>query len=458
MKGKKRHHRLSGLIVLSIFDFQFSILFSFPFGRAGAGCLNAMPVECVGKATQRVSGNDTLFFFRDEIQLHSLVGEADWYATATGAVVQTAAEDFYPEDGGYFLVKDGVEYSPFYVFRLRQADIAMTAEQNCDNTVLYLTGDVTPYTYTRRNGTRGTYARACSLDYNALAWNNEQWVDSAVTEHPKLAATVILPFALYGKTDLKLCYDDGLRDTLEAEPACVTLPVAPEDIKAVKMELVTLGTAKENDPLGNNELERLVEQKIEDGKSYSGALEVAFYSNPTPAAQFYQWNVYKSTERIATRSDRDIRYTFSEPGSYRVVCKVNNQYCTSDSAEQVINISESYLRVPNVFTPNGDGINDEFRVAYRSLREFHCWVYNRWGHLVYEWTDPAKGWDGTINGRPAAEGAYFYVIRALGTDAAKNASYIGLKAAYKKKKLNADDSVIGVYQLSGDINLIRGKK
>ena len=116
------------------------------------------------------------------------------------------------------------------------------------------------------------------------------------------------------------------------------------------------------------------------------------------------------------------------------------------------------LKIPNVFTPNGDGKNDEFRVAYRSLKEFHCWVYNRWGHLVYEWSDPAKGWDGTINGRPAAEGAYFYVIRALGTDAPKNAEYIGLKAAYTKKILNADESVIGVYQLSGDINLLRGKK
>ena len=184
---------------------------------------------------------------------------------------------------------------------------------------------------------------------------------------------------------------------------------------------------------------------------------MAFYSNPTPAALFYRWSIYKSTERIVTRTDQDIRYTFYEPGSYRIVCSVNNAECTSDSSEVVVNISESYLAVPNVFTPNGDGKNDEFRVAYRSLKEFHCWVYNRWGKLVYEWTDPAKGWDGTINGRPAAEGAYFYVIRALGTDAPKNASYM-MKAVYTKKKLNADEAVIGVYQLSGDINLIRGNR
>ena len=192
-------------------------------------------------------------------------------------------------------------------------------------------------------------------------------------------------------------------------------------------------------------------------ESYSGELEVAFYSNPTPAVRFYRWSIYKASQHIATRTDQDIRYTFSEPGSYRVVCKVNNSDCSADSMEMKVNISESYLRVPNVFTPDGNGKNDEFRVAYRSIREFHCWVYNRWGKLVYEWTDPAKGWDGTINGRPAAEGAYFYVIRAMGTDAAKDASYIGQKAAYKKKKENADESIIGIYQLSGDINLLRRK-
>jgi len=91
------------------------------------------------------------------------------------------------------------------------------------------------------------------------------------------------------------------------------------------------------------------------------------------------------------------------------------------------------LEVPNVFTPNGDGINDEFRVAYQSLTKFEAWIYNRWGRLVYHWNDPQKGWDGNIGGKKAAEGAYFYVIKAVGSD--------GIK--YLKK---------------GDINLLRGKK
>jgi gliding motility-associated-like protein len=114
------------------------------------------------------------------------------------------------------------------------------------------------------------------------------------------------------------------------------------------------------------------------------------------------------------------------------------------------------LKVPNVFTPNGDGSNDEFRVVYRSIREYDIRIYNRWGHLVYKSNDPAKGWDGTIHGRPAAESAYFYVIRAMGTDARKDAEYM-LKPSYQKA-LKKQEFPLGVYQLSGSINLLRGGK
>ena len=124
--------------------------------------------------------------------------------------------------------------------------------------------------------------------------------------------------------------------------------------------------------------------------------------------------------------------------------------------KMAVAISESFLSVPNTFTPDGNGTNDEFRVAYRSIKEYHIWIYNRWGKLVYESTDPAKGWDGMIGNRPASEGAYYYVIRALGTDADKNAHYMS-KISYNSKKNDAEKAaaVIGIYQLSGDINLLR---
>jgi gliding motility-associated-like protein len=105
-------------------------------------------------------------------------------------------------------------------------------------------------------------------------------------------------------------------------------------------------------------------------------------------------------------------------------------------AVYTIEVINSMLEIPNVFTPNGDGINDEFKVSYKSLVSFSAKVYNAWGRLVYSWTDPAQGWDGTIGGNPAAEGTYFYYIEAVGAD--------------KDEKGNPIS-----YVYKGDINLLR---
>ena len=420
-----------------------------------AAVSHASIIECVGTATQVVNGNDTLFIFKDEIHLRSTIGNVTWY-DADGKPVSSGTDEIYPDEGGYY-VSDGITQStPVYVFLYSEpTSMELSVAADCGGTTLTLKGDTKPLTYTRLDGTQGSYARACYLNYNALAWNTEEWVDSAATVASTLRPVFMLP-ALYGPTSIKLCYDQTVREALGMDSACLEIDVPIDSIKAVKMQLMSLATTRGKEGEKSNERNRPTSQELIASSEYSGPLEVAFYSNPTPAAQFYKWSIYHSSELIVTRNDKDIRYTFSEPGSYRVVCAVNNATCASDSMEVTVAVAESYLAVPNVFTPNGDGKNDEFRVAYRSLRDFHIWVYNRWGKLVYESTDPAKGWDGNINGRPAAEGAYFYVVRAMGTDAAKNASFM-MKASYNKKKLNADESVLGIYQMSGDINLLRGK-
>ena len=423
-------------------------------------CVHAalpMNVECVGTAKQVVNGIDTLFFFKDEIHLKADT-IVNWYH-ADGTLFQSDAEEIYPDEGGYYIVRAGMTCAPFYVFLYRDASLdSLIITPDCDQTTVLVIGDANPFNYTRPDGTAGRYMRACTIDYNGLAWNTEAWVDSAAQNKEILrnGGSYILP-PLYGATPVTLCYDSDIRQALGLDSAYIQTELIEDSVHAVKMELTSLATTRGQEGEKSNERNRPTSQKLITGSEYSGPLEVAFYSNPTPAAKYYTWNIYHTGKLIVTRHDQDIRYSFGLPGSYRVVCKVNNEFCTSDSMEVTVNISESYLAVPNVFTPNGDGKNDEFRVAYRSLKEFHCWVYNRWGKLVYEWTDPSKGWDGTISGRPAAEGAYYYVIRALGTDAAKGAKYIG-KASYKKKKVNADEAVIGVYQMSGDINLLRGKK
>lgn len=65
----------------------------------------------------------------------------------------------------------------------------------------------------------------------------------------------------------------------------------------------------------------------------------------------------------------------------------------------------------NVFSPNGDGVNDLFRITSDcDVYSFDMSIYNRWGQLVNFSRNVAYGWDGFINGEPAAEGVYYFVV------------------------------------------------
>jgi len=68
--------------------------------------------------------------------------------------------------------------------------------------------------------------------------------------------------------------------------------------------------------------------------------------------------------------------------------------------------------VPNAFSPEGDGLNDEFKVIGNSdkISSFHMYIFNRWGALVFESKDISLGWDGEYKGKPAPQGAYVFKI------------------------------------------------
>ena len=429
------------------------------------GQLWALHVEPIGEPDKDYTfidnDGDTIYIFAGEITMKHPAGVTNWY-DVNDQLIASGVDEIYPDDGGYYTLQDGQkEY--FYVFnyahyKANTADWELTIEPKCDATLLTLSGTLPqPLTYTLPDGRLRTVQRTCSVSYTDLAWSNAEstWVDSAAVASFDFPDTQFNLPPLYQTTDLSLAVDN-IAQALGMEPDSVT--VAFNAPIAVKSHVTSRTETRGKQGELTNELERPTTEDVLTG---SAELRIQFYSNPTPAASYFSWRVYKGTALMYTRNDENLFEVFTDPAAYRVVCTVSGvecpcEACNHDSTEVTVNISASDLRVPNVFTPIGDGLNDEFRVQYRSIVEFHCWVYNRWGKLVYEWTDPAKGWDGTINGRPAAEGAYFYVIRARGSDADPNQGYT-TKAAYRRAQLKTD-KMLGIYQLSGDINLIRGKK
>ena len=165
---------------------------------------------------------------------------------------------------------------------------------------------------------------------------------------------------------------------------------------------------------------------IAAGETYAGSapLTVTFSANPPSGhdpATNYEWHFFNQNntrEAYLIRYDEDTEYIFTEAGTTRVVLyEILNGDTTRYNAINV-SISESSLQMPNAFSPNGDGINDVYRAkpGYKSIVSFKAVIFNRWGQKLYEWDDPAGGWDGKYKGRDVAQGTYFVNVTAKGAD------------------------------------------
>lgn len=72
-----------------------------------------------------------------------------------------------------------------------------------------------------------------------------------------------------------------------------------------------------------------------------------------------------------------------------------------------------YIELPNVFTPNNDGINDLYKIKHNNIDEMTVFVHNRWGHVVRQYDGLTDGWDGrTALGKKCSDGTYFIVVQA----------------------------------------------
>lgn len=125
-----------------------------------------------------------------------------------------------------------------------------------------------------------------------------------------------------------------------------------------------------------------------------------FYIKPVANTTNYQWQ------------DGSIGGTYNArlSGLYRITAKNG---CGSDTAAMniVFENCPCTLLLPNAFSPNGDGINDNFRPLHAcDMQDFSMTIFNRYGQKLYETKDPLQGWDGkTGAGRPLA-GAYIWMI------------------------------------------------
>ena len=131
------------------------------------------------------------------------------------------------------------------------------------------------------------------------------------------------------------------------------------------------------------------------------------HSNTDLPGLLWTWNTGAHTSAIAVTT----------PGVYYATATLNG--CLASDTISVGN--DCYVDIPNVFTPNGDGLNDYFfprSLLSKGLLTFSMSVYNRWGQLVFRSESiDGNGWDGTFNAAPQPEGVFVYVIDAVFIDA-----------------------------------------
>ena len=104
-------------------------------------------------------------------------------------------------------------------------------------------------------------------------------------------------------------------------------------------------------------------------------------------------------------------YKVQERGIYRVTVS-NKCGSASDTISVDYTDCECFIQVPNAFTPNIDGLNDQFIPISNCLfTDFRFKIFNRWGEQIFESSDPALGWDGKYKDRLAPVGVFYYSIR-----------------------------------------------
>jgi gliding motility-associated-like protein len=113
-------------------------------------------------------------------------------------------------------------------------------------------------------------------------------------------------------------------------------------------------------------------------------------------------------------------YTFDSSGVYTVtiIAYNNNPQCADTFSLQIIVYDSLMVQIPNVFTPNNDGVNDVFSIKVEEAKEISVSIFNRWGSLLLEYANSISEspttinlWDGrTTTGEKVSDGVYFYVI------------------------------------------------
>lgn len=160
--------------------------------------------------------------------------------------------------------------------------------------------------------------------------------------------------------------------------------------------------------------------------STSTGLTVSFTDMSTIGVNQWSWDF--GDGNFSTMQNPTHTYTSCGPQTICLISSIDN--CI-DTACNDIDGNEEYI-IPNVFSPDGDGINDLFFINNSCIKNYTLEIFNRWGMKIFE--SSSSGWDGRSKaGVEESDGTYFYIFKAVSLLADKDYDSKGVISLVRKK-------------------------
>ena len=329
-------------------------------------------------------------------------------------------------DCGYIIEQNGESYY-LWIIDYSQSPLILNAvstsneEGQCDMTTLMLDGEGKKLNYYSTNGAPKSLRRELTVSYMSLTWDKESlaYTQTFQTETVyDFSSSIQVPSPLCN-TDFTVTGDQilnywGLSQTASTEEYITS---------AIGVTATAEQTYRED---ATNEDDR----HPTDYLGGSAPAEIEFKAYVTDAVTHIEWEFSDKEDfsnTIARYNDETLWYTFRDEGvTYvRLVASNSTATCQAYSETFTINIGEPRLEAPNVFSPGtSPGVNDEWKVAYKSIVSFKCWIFNKWGVQMFYFDSPDQGWDGKYRGKYVDPGVYYYVIEAKGANNKKMKFYL----------------------------------